>query len=109
MNDRIDVLGVGFDAVTMAEAVERALALMEEKNAAYVVTPNPEIVMRAREDGSFRAAIGGAALVLPDGVGVVKGARRVDKGRERRGRDNGEPLPENRCEVRRPGNPRRCR
>ena len=83
MNDRIDVLGVGFDAVTMAEAVERALALMEEKNAAYVVTPNPEIVMRAREDGSFRAAIGGAALVLPDGVGVVKGTAML-----------GTPLPE---------------
>lgn len=74
MNNRTDVLGVGFDAVTMAQAVDRALALIDEKSAAYVVTPNPEIVMRAREDESFRAAINGAALVLPDGVGVVKGA-----------------------------------
>lgn len=74
MNNRIDVLGVGFDAVTMAKAVDRALALMEEKNSEYVVTPNPEIVMRARDDAGFRAAIEGAALVLPDGVGIVRGA-----------------------------------
>ena len=55
MNNRIDVLGVGFDAVTMAKAVDRALALMEEKNSEYVVTPNPEIVMRARDDAEVPA------------------------------------------------------
>lgn len=75
MTDRIDVLGVGFDSVTMDEAVARGMALMAEKKAAYVVTPNPEIVMLAREDNSLLSAVEGAALVLPDGVGIVKGAR----------------------------------
>lgn len=45
---RTDVLGVGFDNVTKAEAVERALELIDAREGRYVVTPNPEIVMLAR-------------------------------------------------------------
>ena len=75
MTDRINILGVGFDSLTMDEAVSRGMALMAEKEAAYVVTPNPEIVMLAREDTALLNAVRDAALVLPDGIGVVKGAR----------------------------------
>ena len=71
---RVDVLGVGFDNVTMAEAVEKALALLDQPGAHYVVTPNPEIVEVCREDADACAAVNGADLVLPDGVGVIKGA-----------------------------------
>ena len=38
------------------------------------MTPNPEIVEVCREDPAARAAVNGADLVLPDGVGVIKGA-----------------------------------
>ncbi len=71
---RVNVLGVGFDNVTMAEAVEEAVRLLEGPEARYVVTPNPEIVEVCREDDAARRAVNGAALVLPDGVGVIKGA-----------------------------------
>lgn len=71
---RIDVLGVGFDNVTMDEAVERGMDLLRGEGAHYVVTPNPEIVEVCRENPEARAAVNGADLVLPDGVGVVKGA-----------------------------------
>ncbi len=71
---RIDVLGVGFDNVTMAEAVDHAFALIHEEGAHYVVTPNPEIVEVCREDPAAKAAVNGADLVLPDGIGVIKGA-----------------------------------
>lgn len=71
---RIDVLGVGFDNLTMAEAVEKAWALLGQPGAHYVVTPNPEIVEVCRTDEAARTAVNGADLVLPDGVGVVKGA-----------------------------------
>jgi N-acetylglucosaminyldiphosphoundecaprenol N-acetyl-beta-D-mannosaminyltransferase len=72
---RTDVLGVGFDNVTMDEAVDRALALMEEKRSAYVVTPNPEIVQMCRKNAAVKDAVAGAALVLPDGIGVIYGAK----------------------------------
>ena len=72
---RIDVLGVGFDSLTIEEAVTRAKALMTERRAAYVVTPNPEIVMTCRERSETMQAVNAADLVLPDGIGVIYGAR----------------------------------
>lgn len=71
---RIDVLGVGFDNVTMEEAVEKAMAFLREGGPHYVATPNPEIVEICRENPQARAAVNGADLVLADGIGVVKGA-----------------------------------
>lgn len=71
---RIDVLGVGFDNVTRDEAVDRAMAMIEEGGSHYVVTPNPEIVEVCRENPAAMAAVSGADLVLADGIGVVKGA-----------------------------------
>ena len=71
---RTDVLGVGFDNVTKAEAVERALELIDAREGRYVATPNPEIVMLAKEDAALREALAGADMVLPDGAGIVKGA-----------------------------------
>ena len=71
---RIDVLGVGFDNVTMDEAVGRAMDFLAGESAHYVATPNPEIVEVCRENPAARAAVNGADLVLPDGIGVIKGA-----------------------------------
>ena len=73
--EKIDVLGVAFDNLTMDEAVERGWVLMKRRRAAYVVTPNPEIVMICRSDPEAAAAVAGAALTIPDGVGVIYGAR----------------------------------
>ena len=72
---RTDVLGVAFDDVTMDEAVDRALAMLEEDGPHLVVTPNPEIVQRAKQDPEFAQILAGAHLVIPDGIGVVYSAR----------------------------------
>ena len=74
MSEKIDVLGVRFDNLTMDEAVETALRLLDTRRSAYVVTPNPEIVMGWREDPAGAAAVDGAALTIPDGIGVIYGA-----------------------------------
>lgn len=72
---RIDVLGVQFDNVTMDQAVERAAAMIAQGGAHYAVTPNAEFVQRAEKDEAFRAALNGANLVLPDGIGVIYAAK----------------------------------
>lgn len=72
---RIDVMGVGFDNVTLAEAADRAVELLETPGAHLVATPNPEIVQLARGDEEFAAVLKDAALVIPDGIGVVYAAR----------------------------------
>lgn len=71
---RVDVLGVGFDNLTLDEAAMRGMELLHSEGAHYVVTPNPEIVEICRQDPAARKAVNGADLVLPDGVGIIKGA-----------------------------------
>ena len=72
---RIHVLGVGFDNLTMDEAVEQGISLLQSPGAHYAVTPNPEIVEICRENLAARQAVNRADLVLPDGIGIIKGAR----------------------------------
>jgi N-acetylglucosaminyldiphosphoundecaprenol N-acetyl-beta-D-mannosaminyltransferase len=72
---RTDILGVGFDDLTMDEAVAAASECIDSRRGAYVVTPNPEIVWLCRKEPGLRRALDGAALVLPDGIGVVYAAR----------------------------------
>ena len=72
---RVDVLGVAFDDVTLDEAVDRALSVLEEDGPHLVATPNPEIVQRAAQDPEFARILAGASLVLPDGVGVIYAAK----------------------------------
>ena len=67
---RINILGVGFDNVTMDEALARGEELLCSEGAHYVVTPNPEIVETCRADAAANAAVNGADLVLPDGIGI---------------------------------------
>ena len=71
---RIDVLGVGFDNLTLEEAVETGMDLVRAPGAHYVVTPNPEIVEVCREDPAVMDIVNRADLVLADGIGVIKGA-----------------------------------
>ena len=72
---RTDILGVGFDSITLPQAVEKAAKLLEQGGTHYVVTPNPEMVQRAQKEPAFRAVLNGADLVLPDGVGITYAAK----------------------------------
>ena len=72
---KINILGVAFDALTLGEAEERADALLRSGAGGYIVTANPEIVLRCREDAAYAAAVNGAKLVLADGVGDLCAAR----------------------------------
>lgn len=64
---RVDVMGVGFDNVTMEEALDQAMALLQTGTAHYAVTPNAEIVYECMHDAEFCSLVNQADLVLPDG------------------------------------------
>lgn len=72
---RTDVLGVGFDDLTMNTAVEQAYTLLDGSRGSYIVTPNPEIVWLCRSDSGLKKNISEASLVLPDGIGVIYGSK----------------------------------
>lgn len=71
MRRTTEILGVPFDALTMEEAVEKAISLLTTEGKHMVCTPNPEIVMEAQSDRELFNILHEADLVVPDGVGVV--------------------------------------
>ena len=81
---RTDILGVGFDDLTLEEAATAGASLVEDQGFHYAVTPNPEFLLAARKDQPFRQALLDADLVLADGVGVVYSAKLL--GRPLKGR-----------------------
>lgn len=72
---RTEILGVGFDDLTLEEAAAAGAALAEAEGFHYAVTPNPEFLLTARDNEAFRQALLGADLVLADGVGVTYAAK----------------------------------
>lgn len=72
---KIDVMGVLFDNVTMAQAMEKAKQILAGDRAEYVVTPNSEIVYEAMHAPELCTLLNDAAMVLPDGAGVVLGSK----------------------------------
>ena len=72
--EKIDVLGVKFNNVNMEEAINRCKKFISSDSSHLIVTPNPEIVMQAKENEEFKNIINASSLVIPDGIGIVKGA-----------------------------------
>lgn len=72
---KTDVLGVRYDNVTMEEALAKGREILDGHKTCYCVTPNAEMAYEALHDASFRELLNGAELVLPDGAGVILGAK----------------------------------
>ena len=76
IQNRICVRGVFFDNVTLDEAAQllRAAA-RENRSGVSVFTPNSEIEQLCIEDASLRDRINDGGLIVPDGIGVIYGAK----------------------------------
>ena len=72
---RVNIMGVGFDSMTLSQAVGFMTGMVERGESGYVVTPNPEIVYACRNDSALSEVLNGAALVAPDGIGIVHASR----------------------------------
>lgn len=72
---RVNIMGVGFDNMTLSQALEHVTGMVARGEGGYIVTPNPEIVYACRGDAALAAVLNSAALVVPDGIGVVHASR----------------------------------
>lgn len=72
---KTEILGIRFDNLSRQEAAQRGGEMLREDRFHYVVTPNPEFILAAEKDTSFRAILNDANLVIPDGIGVVYSAK----------------------------------
>jgi N-acetylglucosaminyldiphosphoundecaprenol N-acetyl-beta-D-mannosaminyltransferase len=80
---RVYILGVRVDAIRFDQVLSCIQEFIAFGRPHQIVTVNPEFVMIARKNAEFRRIINGAALALPDGVGVCWASRWL-----------GQPLPQ---------------
>ena len=85
-NDKVDILGVQFDNVTMLDMVENIKHFFENNtnDNLFIVTANPEIVVYASEHVTYRKLINSASYIIADGTGVVKASNRLKQPLKRR-------------------------
>lgn len=71
----INILGVKVNNVTMDEAVNIAFNYFETDETNVIYTPNSEIILYASNNQDFTEILNTADLIIPDGIGVVYGAK----------------------------------
>jgi N-acetylglucosaminyldiphosphoundecaprenol N-acetyl-beta-D-mannosaminyltransferase len=74
-SDRISVLGVPVDAVSMEKALEKAREIGRGSRGKAVLAVNAEKVIAARKDPLLQETLNKAGLLNPDGIGVVFASR----------------------------------
>ena len=77
MSERVEILGVNVDSVTMAQAVECVENLIAAQKNSIVATANAEMLLRATNDDELKNILNAAELVVPDGAGTVWAARHL--------------------------------
>lgn len=73
--ERVNILGVQFDHVTMNEAVGQVMDALSSRQQMIITTANPEIVMMAKKEPAFMALVNASDLIVADGIGIIYGSK----------------------------------
>lgn len=68
---RVNILGVGINAITLTQAVEQISNWVETRSRQYVSVCTVHTVMECQRDSAMRQAINKAGLATPDGMPLV--------------------------------------
>ena len=78
------ILGTTISTASKSEILEYIIKRIENSkkstNKFYIVTPNPEILAAASSSNEFQDILNGAAVSLPDGIGVLAAGKILNKG-----------------------------
>ncbi|MBQ8002357.1 MAG: WecB/TagA/CpsF family glycosyltransferase [Clostridia bacterium] len=72
---KVNILGAKVDKITMSEAKQVALSFFDSDGGKIIYTPNSEIILYASKNEEFMEKLNSADLMIPDGIGVVYGAK----------------------------------
>jgi len=72
---RVSLLDVGFDPITLRQAIGRVEAMIMSRRPHYVVTPNVDFLVQSTADTNLRQILQQAHLVLCDGTPLVWASR----------------------------------
>ncbi len=73
--DRLEAFGIEISPVSMNEALDKIEGFIREGTPHHVVTSDANAVLTSRSDPEYTGIIRRAALITPDGFGLVWGAR----------------------------------
>lgn len=73
MTKRYKILGIPFDAVSEEDALKACLQALKRKfrKAFFIATPNPEMLLAAKNNKKFKTILRNADLNIPDGIGII--------------------------------------
>ncbi len=71
MLPRVNILGIGINAITMSQAIEQISNWVENRDCKYVSVCTVHTVMEGQRAEPMRQAINGAGLATPDGMPLV--------------------------------------
>ncbi len=74
---KVTILGVTIDSISKTDLLKKVADWLCNGHFHYIVTVNPEFIMAARRDESFRHILNAADLAVADGVGIELAARRM--------------------------------
>ena len=77
MFNRVEILGVKVDALTMQQAVNRVESLIDARVPSIVATANAEMLLNSTHDAELKRILNSAELVVPDGAGTVWAAHHL--------------------------------
>ncbi len=73
--DRV-IMGIPFINVTKEEFIQEELTpRLEFEEKTFIVTANPEIVMKTKQDHTYKEVVQTADYVCPDGIGIIYAAK----------------------------------
>lgn len=69
-NKKVKVQGYFVDIISFEESLNKVNNLIKENKGAHIITINPEMIEKAKEDESFSKILNEADMSLPDAVGI---------------------------------------
>lgn len=69
-------LNIKLSSTSISEVLKITESRLKNKEKLFISTPNPEIVLQAQKDKELLKAINKSDIAIPDGVGVLWGAKR---------------------------------
>ncbi|MCD4705303.1 WecB/TagA/CpsF family glycosyltransferase [bacterium] len=71
---RINILGTEINKINYKQTLSKIEEFLSDQKQHYIVTPNPEIILKAGRDINYRGILNNADLSLPDGFGLILGS-----------------------------------
>jgi len=75
--ERVNILGIGIDPVTMQEALSRIERFIQERVPRIVITADASGIVLAQKDPRWRDILLKADLVTPDSFGIIWASRKL--------------------------------